>query len=97
MAEFENFLTVGPTGESYQDINGKAVSIECFMDLHFNLPNPPKVRWTIYSEKSDRYQGALISKDEYTRIFKKHLGDEGYRNDKLLFLINDLINFWCNG
>ena len=97
MAEFENFLTVGPTGESYQDINGKAVSIECFMDLHYNLPNPPKVRWTIYSEKSGRYQGALIAKDEYTRIFKKHLRDEGYRTDKLRFLINDLINFWCNG
>ena len=95
MDEFKNFLTVGPTGDSYQDINGKAVSIECFLDLDFNSPKIPKVRWTIYNEKSNKYQGALISKDEYTRTFKKHLEDEHYRKDKLYFLINDLIDFWC--
>ncbi len=95
MDEFNNFLTVGPTGDSYQDINGKAVSIECFLDLDFNSSKPPKVRWTIYNEKSNKYQGALISKDEYTRTFKKHLEDEHYRKDKLYFLINDLIYFWC--
>ena len=96
MDEFKNFLTVGPTGDSYQDINGKAVSIECFLDLDFNSPKVPKVRWTIYNEKSHKYQGALISKDEYTRTFKKHLEDEQYRKDKLYFLINDLVDFWCN-
>ena len=95
MDEFKNFLTVGPTGDSYQDINGKAVSIECFLDLDFNSPKIPKVRWTIYNEKNNKYQGALISKDEYTRTFKKHLEDEHYRKDKLYFLINDLIDFWC--
>ena len=95
MDEFKNFLTVGPTGDSYQDINGKAVSIECFLDLDFNSSKAPRVRWTIYNEKSNKYQGALISKDEYTRTFKKHLEDEHYRKDKLYFLINDLIDFWC--
>ena len=95
MDEFKNFLTVGPTGDSYQDINGKAVSIECFLDLDFNSPKAPTVRWTIYNEKSNKYQGALISKDEYTRTFKKHLEDEHYRKDKLYFLIKDLIDFWC--
>ena len=95
MDEFKYFLTVGPTGDSYQDINGKAVSIECFLDLDFNSSKAPKVRWTIYNEKSNKYQGALISKDEYTRTFKKHLEDEHYRKDKLYFLINDLIDFWC--
>ena len=95
MDEFKYFLTVGPTGDSYQDINGKAVSIECFLDLDFNSSKAPKVRWTIYNEKSNKYQGALISKDEYTRTFKKHLEDEHYIKDKLYFLINDLIDFWC--
>ena len=95
MDEFKYFLTVGPTGDSYQDINGKAVSIECFLDLDFNSSKAPKVRWTIYNEKSNKYQGALISKDEYTRTFKKHLEDKHYRKDKLYFLINDLIDFWC--
>ena len=96
LAEFKNFLTVGPTGDAYQDINGKAVSIECFLDLSFGTDKIPKVRWTIYNEKSDQYQGALISKDEYTRIFKKSLLDKGYNKEKLTFLINNLVNFWCD-
>ena len=96
LAEFKNFLTVGPTGDAYQDINGKAVSIECFLDLSFGTDKIPKVRCTIYNEKSDQYQGALISKDEYTRIFKKSLLDKGYNKEKLTFLINNLVNFWCD-
>ena len=59
MDEFKNFLTVGPTGDSYQDINGKAISIECFLDLDFNSPKIPKVRWTIYNEKSNKYNPAF--------------------------------------
>lgn len=90
------FLLLGPTGDSYQDINGKAVSIECFLDLTYNSPNPPKIRWTMFSEKSDSYQGALIAKDNYTRIFKKSLCDNKYDKSKLFFLINDIVDFWCN-
>ena len=96
LAEFKKFLTIGPTGDAYQDINGKAVSIECFLDLSFGTDKIPKIRWTIYNEKSNQYQGALISKDEYTRIFKKSLLDEGYNKEKLVFLINDMVNFWCD-
>lgn len=95
MPEFKNFLTIGPTGDAYQDINGKAVSIECFLDLSFGMDNPPKVRWTIYNDKSSKYQGALIAKDNYTRAFKLSLCDDNYNKDKLVFLINDIIDFWC--
>ncbi|MBE6772846.1 MAG: hypothetical protein E7544_01335 [Ruminococcaceae bacterium] len=94
--EFERFLTIGPTGKSYQDINGKAVSIECFLDLAFGVDNPPEIRWTIYNEKSQKYQGALIAKDNYTRIFKASLFDDKYNKEKLIFLIEDIIDFWCD-
>ena len=96
MDEFKAFLTVGPTGEVYENINGKAVSIECFLDLSFGFDRAPKVRWTVYNEKSDQYQGALIGKDDYTRVFKKSLYDEKYNKNKLLFLINDIVQFWCS-
>lgn len=96
MPEFENFLTIGPNGESYQDINGKAVSIECFLDLFFNSDRTPKIRWTTYNDKSNQYQGSLIAKDEYTSTFKKSLADKNYNKYKLHFLINNIIDFWCN-
>lgn len=96
LPEFKNFLTIGPNGDAYQDINGKAVSIECFLDLSFDSNRTPQVRWTIYNDKSNQYQGALIAKDEYTRIFKKSLLEANYNKDKLFFLVNDLIRFWCS-
>lgn len=96
MSDFENFLTIGPAGKSYQDINGKAVSIECFLDLHFGVDNPPEVRWTFYNDKSKKYQGALVSKENYSRIFKSNLHDDKYNKEKLVFLIDDIINFWCD-
>lgn len=96
MEEFNNFPTIGPTGDAYQDINGKAVSIECFLDLSFEPDKKPKVRWTVYNDKSKKYQGALIEKDEYTRIFRKSLCNDNYNKDKLFFLIDDIIDFWCN-
>lgn len=95
MIEFDSFLTVGPTGESYQNINGKAVSIECFLDLKFGTTRKPMIRWTLFNEKSKTYQGSLIAKDDYTRIFKKSIDNIKYNATKLKFLIEDIVNFWC--
>lgn len=68
LEEFNSILTVGPTGEAYENINGKAVSIECFLDFN---QEQPKVRWTNYKKRSNSYQGSLTNKDNYTRSFKK--------------------------
>ncbi len=67
LKEFNNFLTVGPTGETNENINGKAVAIECFLDL---TKSNPKIRWTNYSKDFDAYQGSLENKDDYVRSFK---------------------------
>jgi len=94
--EFAYFLTVGPTGESMQDINGKAVAIECFLDFN-SLSITPSVRWTSYNKRTQTYQGELISKDEYIRKFKGcSLTDGTYDTKKLKFLINHLISTWIN-
>lgn len=66
--EFCNFLTIGPTGEITEDINGKAVAIECFLDMS---NSQPKIRWTNYNKDYDTYQGSLENKDDYVRSFKK--------------------------
>lgn len=67
LEEFTNFLTIGPTGETSENINGKAVAIECFLDLS---KSKPKIRWTNYSKEFDAYQGSLENKDDYVREFK---------------------------
>lgn len=95
MEEFGNFLTIGPTGETYEDINGKAVSIECFLDLQYNSKDIPKIRWTNFNYQTSQYQGSLVNKDHYTNIFKKNLLKDDYNKSKLIFLINNIIEFWC--
>lgn len=61
--------TLGPNGESFDDINGRAVSIEFFLDLTQGSHSSPAVRWTTYDEKQDAYQGELIGKQDYVRAF----------------------------
>lgn len=96
LPEFKEFLTVGPTGEAYQDVNGKAVAIECFLDLLYESDMPPKVEWSSCKQQNNQPQGALLAKEKYTKNFKKYFYNEKYNKDKLIFLINDIINFWCN-
>lgn len=86
--EFNNFLTVGPTGETNENINGKAVAIECFLDL---TNSKPKIRWTSYSKEFDAYQGSLENKDKFMRSFKKvRQVNDNYDFTKLTKLLDDI-------
>lgn len=94
--EFERFKTVGPFGNQINNINGKAVSIECFLDLS-SVDNEPIVRWKNYNERMKDYQGALENKDRYTLKFKSaNLLDGSYDCSKLKYLIDYIIQEWIN-
>lgn len=67
---FEHISTLGPQGENIENINGTAVSIECFLDFK-SCNRKAKIRWTSYNDKLNKYQGALVCKDDYIRAFKK--------------------------
>lgn len=85
------FNTVGPTGKSKDDVNGKAVSIEMFLDLRHGVKGTPEVRWTSYNEKLNCYQGELINKEHYVRSFLKRTRLQGYDLSRLLLLWQHLI------
>jgi hypothetical protein len=65
LPEFEHVLVDGPTGCHPADINGRAAAIECYLDIG----SSPSFRWSNYNWKLGRYQGELISKDDYKRAF----------------------------
>jgi hypothetical protein len=69
LEEFEFLPTIGPGGQALADINGRAASIECYLDLYARGVPPPVVRWTNYKEEANAYHGALLDKDRYTRSF----------------------------
>lgn len=86
--EFSNFKTVGPSGETFGDINGTAVAIECFLDFN---GFEPRVRWTDYKKDPGAYQGSLENKDAYIRNFKKARVSNGkYDFTKLKILIEEI-------
>jgi hypothetical protein len=55
--------------EMRDDVNGKAASIEAYLDLEWNTSQPALVRRTNYVQSIGVYQGALESKEFYVRQF----------------------------
>ena len=84
--------TVGPSGKTFQDINGRAASIEAYLDLKWKTQSGPVVRWSAYQQQLDRYQGALIAKEHYAKEFLA-LNPEtcGYDFSKLNVVVDAVI------
>ncbi len=94
--DFEDFKTFGPQGEASENINGKAVAIECFLDFN-SISQNPAVRWTFFSKKLNQYQGELIDKENYVRAFKGcDLSGDSYNCVKLKYLIDYILEQWIH-
>ena len=93
LSELTRFRTVGPQGSASVDVNGRASSIECFLDLSFRERNPPWIQWTNFVEKRNSYQGALNNKSKYVRHFKKvRKLTDAYDFSKLDRLLSEVIS-----
>jgi hypothetical protein len=78
MDHLRRFRTLGPAGSTYEDVNGKAASIELYLDLRRGGRERPAIRWTSYNRRLDAYQGELVGKELYARAFLKEATDRGY-------------------
>ena len=93
---FESFDTVGPHGVEKENINGRAVAIECFLDFK-SVNRQPLIQWTSYNHKEAQYQGELVKKEAYVEAFKKaSLTDGHYDITKLRYLMDYIIGAWIN-
>lgn len=91
---FEKIETIGPQGTSIEDINGLAVSIECFLDFNSHTP---QIRWVSFNKATQSYQGALVAKDDYIQEFKSaDLISKSYNTEKLKYLIEYILSEWEN-
>lgn len=98
-----SFPTLGPSGPSLENVNGKAVSIEMFLDFAYKRADKdvPKVRWKTYDEKMGTYQGALENKEEFLKKFKSvSLSNGNYDTSKLeillRFVYDQCVSFHAN-
>lgn len=89
LQDFENFKTIGPDGENTSDINGRAVAIECFLDL----PEDSAVRWNNFNTHTSTYQGELLRKDDYKKDFLNQQEKlPNYNYNKLEAVLEMIIN-----
>ena len=91
IADLKRIRTLGPAGEAYENINGQAAAIECYLDLSC-VSGRPTVRWTAYERKFDAYQGELVGKDAYAATFRENFAnDANYDTSKLRAVWEHLI------
>jgi hypothetical protein len=83
---FSSFTTVGPSGNSVEDVNGRAVAIECFLDFSFGPREAPAIRWTSFNAGLGTYQGELVDKEAYTKGFFDNVTKGVYDLSKLRLL-----------
>ena len=87
------FDTTGPNGDYTANINGRAASIECYLDLDWKQSKKPVVRWTSYKKAINSYQGKLQNKGFYTRQFLKLKSRESeYDYSKIEAILESLIS-----
>jgi len=92
--KFNNFMTIGPSGESCDNINKKAASIELYFDLDYKNSSPPVIRWTSFDNTTNTYQGELINKTHYQKLFydAESIKDSAYDLSLLKCLLDYIIN-----
>ena len=98
--EFRSFSARGPEGLAKADINRRAASIECYLDLEYKAPRPAEVIWTNFKKELGVYQGALESKEFYLKPFLKlnreKLLERKYNTTKLDAALNALVHECCD-
>lgn len=96
LPECQSFRTTGPNGSNQENINGRAVSIELFLDLRKGPQ--PCVRWTSYVSGINTYQGELVDKGRYTKQFlKPRRLRRDYDTSKLELLLDHLTQVMVAG
>ncbi len=92
--DFDNFKCKGPQGDSIENINGKAVSIECFLD-HSSIDDEIYVRWTGFNDKLMQYQGNIEPKNLLIKSFHQFYKKE-YDFTKLKYLVDYILESWIS-
>ena len=71
----QEYPTIGPTGKNFENINGRACSIEMYLgeDILCQEGKYIPIRWKAYLDKEDTYQGEIVSKSEVHKRFKVKL------------------------
>ena len=96
--EFSSFPTTGPTGPAMGDINRRAASLECYLDLSRRGLPDVVIQWGGFNDTVGSYQGSLKGKTQFMNDFLGYRGKEDRRGTydfKKLEKVLDLVVGAC--
>jgi hypothetical protein len=84
------FKTVGPGGDSFEEINERAASIEAYLDHQESAPHA-RIRWTSFVSSLNSYQGELEDKGSIVRDFLKRSDFSKYDFTKIDSILDAIV------
>ena len=90
LKDFNRFKCKGAKGDSYENINGKAVSIECFLDHNF-IKKEIYVKKTESFDELSQFQGNIEPKQLLIKSFHENYCKGKYNFSKIKYLINHIL------
>ena len=89
---FETFNTIGPSGPTIENINGKAAAIECYLDLDADGLPDPVVRWTSFNRELGVYHGELEHKTQFMKRFLQlRSAKESYNYERIEAVLDAIV------
>ncbi len=89
---FETFNTIGPSGPTIENINGKAAAIECYLDLDADGLPDPVVRWTSYNRELGVYHGELEHKTQFMKRFLQlRSAKKSYNHERIETVLDAIV------
>lgn len=82
----------GPDGLHVTDINGRAASIEMYLDRLPLERGEAEVKWNAFLAKAGDWQGEPIKKKQITRSFFQHLKTDTYETSGLEAVLETIFN-----
>ncbi len=76
--EFRHVVCEGPDGHHVTDINGRAASIEMYLDRPIAKRGQPEVKWSAFLKKAGTWQGEPLTKRQIVSHFFSSFGSESY-------------------
>lgn len=89
---FETFNTIGPSGPTIENINGKAAAIECYLELDADGLPDPVVRWTSFNRELGVYHGELEHKTQFMKRFLQlRSAKESYNHERIEAVLDAIV------
>tara|TARA_R110002073_G_scaffold336326_1_gene532313 strand:- start:2034 stop:3290 length:1257 start_codon:yes stop_codon:yes gene_type:complete len=90
--ELTQIVCEGPDGRHVTNINGRAASIEMYLDRPPLGRGEVETKWTSHLKRSGAWQGEPLNKRKIQQHFHRHHADVSYNSVGIIAVLNEVIS-----